>query len=185
MDFLKITYDILEQTLKLDDSDIGHEYTEIQFNVFSKDDIERDISNIEFKLKLTKDGTEIYSVRYPIDPIKYELMKTTTIGTSMQLLGANYSYRVEAYVGTISDSKEITSLVADVTTSKGPQPFPSWTFDNSKHAWVAPSPNPYHFEGVDNPDRPTTLCQWSEKRQQWVEGIPEEVIVQDGGKLNN
>ena len=34
MDFLKITYDILEQTLSIDDSDIGHEYTEIQFNIF-------------------------------------------------------------------------------------------------------------------------------------------------------
>ena len=185
MDFLKITYDILEQTLSIDDSDIGHEYTEIQFNIFSKDNIERDVSNMEFKFKLTKDGNEICSARYPIEPIKYELMKTTTVGISTQLLGAYFSYRIEAYVVTISDSKEIASISADITTSKGPQPFPSWTFDNGQHKWIPPYPNPYYLEGVDVPDRPTKLCQWSEKRQQWVEGIPEEVIVQDGGKLNN
>ena len=107
------------------------------------------------------------------------------MGISTQLLGANFSYRIEAYVGTISDSKEIASISADITTSKGPQPFPSWTFDNGQHKWIPPYPNPYYLEGVDVPDRPTKLCQWSEKRQQWVEGIPEEVIVQDGGKLNN
>ena len=184
MDFLKITYDILEQTLSIDDSDIGHEYTEIQFNVFSKDDIERDVSNIEFKLKLTKDGNEIYSVRYPIEPIKYELMKTSTIGTSMQLLGANFSYHVEAYVGTIGDSKEIASMSAGVTTSKGPQPFPSWTFDDAAHAWVPPAPNPDPSAGVDDPIS-HKLYQWSEKRQMWVEGLPEEIIPQDGGKLGN
>jgi hypothetical protein len=184
MDFLKITYDILEQTLSLDDSDIGHEYTEIQFNVFSKDDVERDVSNIEFKLKLTKDGNEIYSIRYPVEPIKYELMKTSTIGTSMQLLGANFSYHVEAYVGTISDSKEIASLSADVTTSKGPQPFPSWTFDNVNHVWAAPTPNPDPSTGPDDPIS-RKLYQWSEKRQAWIEGLPEEIIPQDGGKLGN
>lgn len=184
MDTLKITYDISERTLRIDDTHIGHEYTEIQFEVFSKDDIERDISNTEFKLKLTKAGEEIYSIRYPIEPIKYELMKTTVIGASQQLLGANFSYHVEAYVGTIDESKEIASLSANVTTSKGPQPFPSWTFDNVNHVWAPPVPHPDPSAGVDDPD-PHKLYQWSEKRQAWVEGLPEEVIVQDGGKLNN
>ena len=184
MDILKITYDILERTLSIDDSNIGHEYTEIQFNVFSKDDIERDVSDIEFKLKLTKDGNEIYSARYPVAPIKYELMKTTLIGKSQELLGANYSYYVEAYVGTISDSKEIASLSKYVTTANGPQPFPSWTFDDVNHIWKAPTPNPDPSAGVDDPI-PHKLYQWSEKRQMWVEGLPEEVIPQDGGKLGN
>ena len=126
---------------------------------------------------------KICSARYPIEPIKYELMKTSTIGVSTQLLGANFSYHIEAYVGTISDSKEIASISADVTTSKGPQPFPSWIFDNGEHTWVPPYPNPDPSAGVD--DIPHKLYQWSEKRQAWVEGLPEEVIVQDGGKLGN
>ena len=184
MDSLKIIYDILEQTLTLDDSEIGHEYTEIQFNVFSKDDVARSIGNTEFKFTLSKDGNTVVSARYPIEPIKYELIKTSTIGASMQLLGADTTYHIEAYVGTIDSFKEIARISADVVTSKGPQPFPSWTFDSNLKTWVPPIPNPDPSIGVDDPIT-HKLYQWSEKRQMWVEGLPEEVIVQDGGTLNN
>jgi len=56
-----------------------------------------------------------------------------------------------------------------------PQPYPSWTLDETFGSWVAPEPEPNPFAGSDE-DGPFTY-QWNENETKWEKkySIPKNV----------
>jgi len=176
---VKLTYDIVNCAWNINTSEIGHDFNEIQLWFLSEGDISRDISNLEFGYSLTKDGAELLTAQYPVPPIKYESVKSSLLGSKMIELIPDSQYRIEIYARTVADSEPVAINDYEFTTIKSPRQFASWTWDSSQKQWIPPYPNPDPVNGVDTTRPGQKLYQWSEKRQAWVEGLPEEIIAQD------
>lgn len=174
MAVLNTIYDIEKKLWEIDTSDVGHDWNEIRITFRSDDDTEKDISDIKFGVILTKNNEEIYSSHHPIHPIKYEKSKTAIMHANTIKLVPNEEYSLEAYTRTADTEKDIDVKSMSFKTLLIPKKFESWTWNDDIKDWEAPIPHPDPANGVDDPV-PHKLYQWSEKRQQWIEGLPEEV----------
>lgn len=172
--FIKTIYDIENKSWSIDTSAVGFEANEVQIVFHSTDDTERDISNLEFGFYLRKNEEEIAASHHPIPPIKYEKSKTAIMFAVMTELIPNETYSIEAYARDLVTKENIDTKQCTFKTTLRPKKFESWTWNDDIKDWEPPTPNPDPSAGVDDPI-PHKLYQWSERRQQWVEGLPEEV----------
>jgi hypothetical protein len=175
MGFLRTIYNVNDMFWDIDISDAGHETNEIQLNFKTANDEEQDISNLEFDISLKKDGQEIYSSHHPIFPIQYEKIKTSTLYVSKIEVIPDEEYVIETT--TINQNFGVNySNTLTFKTPKPPQPFASWSWDNTTKSWQSPVPHPDPVLGVDDYVEGRKLYQWSESQQQWLEGLPEDFL---------
>lgn len=174
MAFIKTVYDIEHKFWNIDTSEVGFEWNEVQIIFQSADDTERDISNLEFGFCLRKGAEEILSSHHPIGPIRYEKSKTAIMFAVREQLIPNETYSIEAYARDLHTKKNIDTKQLTFKTTRRPKKFESWTWNDDIKDWEAPIPHPDPVNGVDDPI-PHKLYQWSNTRQQWIEGLPEEV----------
>jgi hypothetical protein len=174
MGFLKTIYNVEEQTWNIDSSEVAHDHNEVQISTYTPENKEQDISHLEFEFCLKKDGNEILTGKCPVDPIRYELSKTALLHYESTELLPNEEYTIESYCRNIHTKELVASKSISFITPKPPKKFESWHWNNSTKLWEAPIPYPDPVNGIDDPI-PHKLYQWSEKRQNWIEGTPEEV----------
>lgn len=178
MSILKLIYDVEHSSWNVNSTEIGHDNNEIQVWFLVPGNASHDISNLKFCFELTCAAVEILKVQYPIPPIKYESIKSSLLGATVIELVPNTEYNIRVYTHTLDSGEIITTTACDFITAKPPQQFASWTWSDIEHAWMPPIPHPDPAIFLNT--RPNQkLYQWSEKRLNWIEGLPEEVLAQD------